>query len=263
MIKWTHSRLFGIYSMAQVQQRIEKNRKMIEYLTSFHPFDEKQCTQARLMYKEYLKNQKTLHMVMDDTDIEKLSFNIRTQDHSRTIVKRRIIELKSKVCEVCGAQIVQILNAHHTVPRSAGGSNDIDNFSILCLNCHQIVHNSAEAKWIDRKIYDVYHAQGTLTKLIKLIDEAMPEGAQNKTQAVAIKKIKTEINHFQWELRILRKDPEFTKKDVKYRSIRKQLSKTERALNNMREGLNEPAKVRHWQVPKSEDKSFIFNSVEA
>lgn len=263
MIKWTNSHLFGIYSLAQVQQRIEKNSKMIEYLTSFHPFDEKQCTQARLMYKEYLKNQKALHLVMDDTDIEKLCFNIRTQNHNRTVIKRRIIELKSKVCEVCGNQIIQLLNAHHTVPRSAGGSNDIKNYSILCSNCHHLVHNCAEAKWIDRKIYDVYHAQGTLTKLIKLIDEAMPEGAQNKTQAVAIKKIKTEINHFQWELRILRKDPKFTKNDEKYRSIRKQLSKTERTLNALKEGISEPAKVKHWQVTKSEDESFTFNSVEA
>lgn len=161
------------------QKMIETNEKIIEYLTNFHPFDERQCIQARAMYQEYLKNQKRLHTVMDDSDIEKLSFNIRSQGPNRPLIKRRIIELKSTACEVCGHQIVQTLNAHHTIPLASGGKNEISNYTILCSNCHRLVHNCTTAKWIDSKIFDFYGTRGTLTKLVKLIDQATPEGEQN------------------------------------------------------------------------------------
>jgi Predicted restriction endonuclease len=164
---------------------IEKNRKMIEYLANFNPYIWEQRKKARDVYANYKKNQTLLHTAMDDTDIEKLSFDIRNANN-RITEKRRVIELKSRACETCGLDVIQFLAVHHRVPLSTGGSNCIDNYSILCSNCHHAVHYT---KHVDYKFFDFFQSRGTLPKLIQLIEKTMNERVYRKIRMNAVEEM--------------------------------------------------------------------------
>ncbi len=49
-----------------------------------------------------------------------------------------------RACELCGCPTVRELEAHHIVPRAAGGSNHASNLMVLCEACHD-KHHAAEA----------------------------------------------------------------------------------------------------------------------
>lgn len=42
------------------------------------------------------------------------------------------------LCEKCGGVAVDI---HHKIPKSLGGTDDIENLIALCRNCHDIEHD--------------------------------------------------------------------------------------------------------------------------
>lgn len=44
-------------------------------------------------------------------------------------------------CVICGFDYEPVLEIHHILPVSSGGSNDVDNLFPLCPNCHAIVHS--------------------------------------------------------------------------------------------------------------------------
>ena len=44
-------------------------------------------------------------------------------------------------CYVCGNSNVNVLQSHHIIPRSFGGSDGEHNRVVLCANCHQTVHS--------------------------------------------------------------------------------------------------------------------------
>lgn len=48
--------------------------------------------------------------------------------------------MKLHFCVACGEQDVGLLEYHHLVPRSAGGSNDERNLLTLCHVCHGLAH---------------------------------------------------------------------------------------------------------------------------
>jgi 5-methylcytosine-specific restriction endonuclease McrA len=52
----------------------------------------------------------------------------------------RIIEERGPCCEVCGYDKIPVLNIHHIIERSKGGSDLPSNLMILCANCHGEVH---------------------------------------------------------------------------------------------------------------------------
>ncbi|GAA3722908.1 hypothetical protein GCM10022378_11190 [Salinicoccus jeotgali] len=43
-------------------------------------------------------------------------------------------------CEICGFDFKPTLEVHHQIPVSRGGTDDIENLSILCPNCHSLIH---------------------------------------------------------------------------------------------------------------------------
>lgn len=82
----------------------------------------------------------------------------------KSITKEKEILLKEfGCCEVCGYDFKPTLQVHHIIPVSKGGSNDLENLSLLCPNCHSLIHslmsdattNSMDAeemdKWINQK----------------------------------------------------------------------------------------------------------------
>lgn len=45
-------------------------------------------------------------------------------------------------CSSCGIVIdTSALRIHHIIPRSQGGTDDLDNIQILCANCRALLHN--------------------------------------------------------------------------------------------------------------------------
>lgn len=55
------------------------------------------------------------------------------------------------VCEVCGKdwRLGWLLEGHHILPSSAGGTDTRDNFKLLCLQCHYNAHRELRAKLVD------------------------------------------------------------------------------------------------------------------
>ncbi len=50
-----------------------------------------------------------------------------------------------RACELCGCPTVRELEAHHIVPRAAGGSNHASNLMVLCEACHDKHHAAEES----------------------------------------------------------------------------------------------------------------------
>lgn len=48
---------------------------------------------------------------------------------------------RAKICEICGESDSSILEIHHIISRSRGGSNHPSNLCYICCNCHCKVHN--------------------------------------------------------------------------------------------------------------------------
>lgn len=45
------------------------------------------------------------------------------------------------VCFLCKRELaVKEMQAHHLIPRSAGGTDDFFNLSIVCAECHRAIH---------------------------------------------------------------------------------------------------------------------------
>lgn len=74
---------------------------------------------------------------------------IDTEQHvaeSRLEMQRmRNYMLRNEVnaCELCGFGFTNILQVHHKIPLSKGGTNHPLNLIVLCPNCHALVHETA------------------------------------------------------------------------------------------------------------------------
>ena len=64
-------------------------------------------------------------------------------------------KVKCGVCEICGFPVSELLQEHHVVPRSRGGSNRASNKIQLCPTCHYTLHRCA-VKGISSAVRDYY-----------------------------------------------------------------------------------------------------------
>ena len=56
-------------------------------------------------------------------------------------VKRDLIESGNNSCSICGYDCTPILHLHHIKDVQFGGDNSPENVTLLCPNCHAIVHS--------------------------------------------------------------------------------------------------------------------------
>jgi 5-methylcytosine-specific restriction endonuclease McrA len=54
--------------------------------------------------------------------------------------RTRFLEERGTVCEECGYNKTPVLQIHHVVERSQGGTDDFSNLKLLCRNCHGEIH---------------------------------------------------------------------------------------------------------------------------
>ena len=81
-------------------------------------------------------------------------------------IRHKLIENRNGACEVCGFDCEFCLQAHHIVPISQGGTNDLSNLALLCANCHAAVEKMKTAQW-SRSVFRVY-TDSQYEHLIKL-----------------------------------------------------------------------------------------------
>ena len=71
-------------------------------------------------------------------------------------------------CEICGFGHTRVLHMHHILPFKLGGNNDDDNLSIVCPNCHKLLHAtyqdimSGDMDSFGRLLLDVRAYQGDM-----------------------------------------------------------------------------------------------------
>lgn len=92
----------------------------------------------------------------------------RTIDDSFTNFRNRALKAFEHECIICGFSIA--VQVHHIVPRSEGGSNDIDNAAVLCPNHHVMA---------DRGLIEPEQLKSlTLAAIAQLPDRLRPSGLQ-------------------------------------------------------------------------------------
>lgn len=57
-------------------------------------------------------------------------------------LRQEVLKRDNNQCAKCSKSKAKgtILQVHHIVPLSKGGSNDLDNLQTLCLECHEEIH---------------------------------------------------------------------------------------------------------------------------
>lgn len=109
-------------------------------------------THTRQYMREYMKNvresetleQKQIRMENNRESAKK--WYRENKDKKSLYVKDwRVVNGRSEVrnkkkCELCGLDILQVLDSHHIIPRALGGSDKQENKITLCANCHRMIH---------------------------------------------------------------------------------------------------------------------------
>lgn len=58
-------------------------------------------------------------------------------------------------CVICGYALAQSLQIHHVVPVNLGGKDDLENLTLLCANCHRLVHHYSAKRFATRNLKEL------------------------------------------------------------------------------------------------------------
>lgn len=92
-------------------------------------------------------------------------------------VKEAVSKQQHGKCLLCGRKKIE--HYHHIVPKSRGGSENIDNYAGLCMVCHEKVHKdeSVKGKLQSRKkgLQKKYHAMSVLNQIMPKLLRELPK----------------------------------------------------------------------------------------
>lgn len=88
-------------------------------------------------------------------------------------LRRKTFERDKFTCRKCHIQDkeVKLIEAHHIIPLSYGGKNELDNMITLCNDCHHFAPNKKE----EFEEYMKEEMDGTSTTLIKAWNKVRQE----------------------------------------------------------------------------------------
>ena len=66
--------------------------------------------------------------------------NKRNRVYKQRSLRLKLAHQRGAKCESCGIDNFYLLDIHHVIPQSQGGTDDLDNLKLLCKNCHAIEH---------------------------------------------------------------------------------------------------------------------------
>ena len=71
----------------------------------------------------------------------------KTLSHVSSELRKQVRAKHNYRCKRCDIQetVFLILDVHHIIPRSCGGTNEISNLTALCGTCHKVVHRMLDA----------------------------------------------------------------------------------------------------------------------
>jgi len=124
---------------SKLKNMLIHNQTLIENLTKCGNLNEQK---AQRTYEIYLNLQANLKKMLPGCQIP--AFN-----------PAKRAKVKCGVCEICGFPVSELLQVHHVIPKSRGGSNKPSNKVQLCPTCHYTLHRCAE-HGISEAVRDYY-----------------------------------------------------------------------------------------------------------
>lgn len=119
--------------MISTERLIKENNALVEEINSM---DSENDTRFFSKYVRYTELQNMI-ILNERANKQKEISNIR---YFVTKNKDEILDIFNNKCEVCNFDFKEVLVVHHIIPISDGGSNELENLSVLCPTCHSIVH---------------------------------------------------------------------------------------------------------------------------
>lgn len=95
----------------------------------------------------------------------------------KSSLKKEIFAKYGNKCYICGYFLKPALRAHHIIPVNLGGKDDIDNFVLLCSNCHTLIHFYSSKRYRNNEIRHYLNPEFTEEAIEKL--KGLVEKVQN------------------------------------------------------------------------------------
>lgn len=134
--------------MLEIKEMIIENNALVDELDLMDAENDKDFYRRWKRYKELQNMIKLNKRAEKEKEISGIRLFI-------TKNKGEILEMFNNKCEICGMDLKEILVVHHKTPISKGGTNEIDNLSVLCPNCHALVHkkySKSAGYWIEENL---------------------------------------------------------------------------------------------------------------
>lgn len=125
--------LTEVSQLKELETRTETQNKMISDLI----MERKQNQQSYMKGREKLKQKYKKELTRLENEKQHLKHRLKkykNTSHVPKSVRKAVYERDNHTCQCCG--IKEDLTLDHIVPRSRGGSNDMNNLQTLCKSCN-------------------------------------------------------------------------------------------------------------------------------
>ena len=152
----------------RINELIEENNELVAEIENMDSENDPK------FYSKYIRYTELQNMIILNERAEKQK-EVSEIRYFITKNKEEILETFNNRCEVCSFNFKEVLVVHHILPISDGGTNKLENLSVLCPTCHAIVHklmsnNKQNKGWGEFEMFTNW-AEGNIpqTKILKLI----------------------------------------------------------------------------------------------
>lgn len=168
--------------MNPLKTRLENN---INFIQNDFP----STSLERIRYVKIVKESYELVNALVETDFEYIQPKINRcfgkcqefiggKDIDKSLNKsqcRKIKDISSNKCAICGFDVDSILEVHHIIPKSLCGKNDVNNLIVLCPTCHVVFHDIEQKGKIAEDVEDYLKVNGFLESVIEYTKHLIEE----------------------------------------------------------------------------------------